>query len=151
MPQSLLTYRGTVYPWHCDHVGHMNVMWYVGKFDEATWQLFNMLGITPTLLRTEQRGMATVDQHISYIQELHAGAVVAVRSTLMEIKARSLRFVHEMTNEESGDVVARTTVKAVHLDTAVRKSCAFPDAVVVKAASFVAASVLTEHPGRESL
>jgi acyl-CoA thioesterase FadM len=31
------TYRGTVYPWHCDHIGHMNVMWYVGKFDEATW------------------------------------------------------------------------------------------------------------------
>jgi acyl-CoA thioesterase FadM len=31
------TYRGVVYPWHCDHMGHMNVMWYVGKFDEATW------------------------------------------------------------------------------------------------------------------
>ena len=30
------TYRGTVYPWQCDHVGHMNIMWYVGKFDEAT-------------------------------------------------------------------------------------------------------------------
>ena len=31
------TYRGTVYPWQCDHVGHMNIMWYVGKFDEANW------------------------------------------------------------------------------------------------------------------
>lgn len=31
----LVTYVGTVYPWQCDHVGHMNVMWYVGKFDEA--------------------------------------------------------------------------------------------------------------------
>ena len=26
------TYRGIVYPWHCDHMGHMNVMWYAGKF-----------------------------------------------------------------------------------------------------------------------
>jgi hypothetical protein len=34
------TYRGTVYPWQCDHVGHMNIMWYVGKFDEANWNLF---------------------------------------------------------------------------------------------------------------
>jgi acyl-CoA thioester hydrolase len=32
----ILAYRGTIYPWHCDHMGHMNVMWYVGKFDEAT-------------------------------------------------------------------------------------------------------------------
>ena len=34
----IVTYRGTVFPWHCDHMGHMNVMWYTGKFDEATWQ-----------------------------------------------------------------------------------------------------------------
>jgi acyl-CoA thioester hydrolase len=26
------TYRGAIYPWHCDHMGHMNVMWYVGKY-----------------------------------------------------------------------------------------------------------------------
>jgi len=31
-----ITYRGLVYPWHCDHMGHMNVMWYTGKFDEAS-------------------------------------------------------------------------------------------------------------------
>jgi len=35
--QSAATYCGTVYPWQCDHVGHMNIMWYVGKFDEANW------------------------------------------------------------------------------------------------------------------
>jgi acyl-CoA thioester hydrolase len=45
------TYRGTVYPWQCDHVGHMNIMWYVGKFDEANWNLFARLGLTPTYLR----------------------------------------------------------------------------------------------------
>lgn len=22
-----LSYQGVVYPWHCDHMGHMNVMW----------------------------------------------------------------------------------------------------------------------------
>ena len=35
----LLETRGTVYPWHCDHMNPMNVMWYGGKFDEATWNL----------------------------------------------------------------------------------------------------------------
>ena len=84
MTEALLTYRGTVYPWHCDHVGHMNVMWYVGKFDEASWQLFNALGLSRAYLRSAQRGMAAVDQHISYLQELHAGAVVCVRSRVLE-------------------------------------------------------------------
>ena len=58
--EPLLTYRGAVYPWHCDHVGHMNVMWYVGKFDEATWNLFGLLGLTPQFLRESGRGMAAV-------------------------------------------------------------------------------------------
>lgn len=44
-----ITYRGVVYPWQCDHMGHMNVMWCVGKFDEATWQFFSTFGLTPVL------------------------------------------------------------------------------------------------------
>jgi acyl-CoA thioester hydrolase len=138
MAEPLLTYRGTVYPWHCDHVGHMNVMWYAGKFDEATWQFFNALGMTPSFLRTAKRGMAAVDQHISYIQELHAGDVVTVRTALLEIKEKSIRFVHEMTHDETNEVVARSTLKAVHLDTEARKSCAFAEAIAAKAASMLA-------------
>lgn len=139
MSEALLTYRGTVYPWHCDHVGHMNVMWYVGKFDEATWHFFNLLGLSPSFLRTARRGMAAVDQHISYVQELHAGDVVTVRTTLLEIKEKSIRFVHEMTNDDGGAAVARTTLKGVHVDTDARKSCAFPDFVVAKATAMLAA------------
>jgi acyl-CoA thioester hydrolase len=132
MSQSLLTYRGTVYPWHCDHVGHMNVMWYVGKFDEATWQLFCAMGLTPSYLRSSNRGMAAVDQHISYLKELHAGDVITIRSMLLELKEKSLRFVHEMTNDETGEVAARTTLKGVHLDTIARTSSAFAEAIVLK-------------------
>ena len=105
--EPLLTYRGTVYPWHCDHVGHMNVMWYVGKFDEATWQFFNALGLTPRYLRSARRGMAAVDQHISYLRELHAGDVVSVRTRLIGFKEKSVQFVHEMSEDEQGEVVAQ--------------------------------------------
>ena len=140
MTEALLTYRGTVYPWHCDHVGHMNVMWYVGKFDEATWHFFNALGLTPTYLRTDSRGMAAVDQHISYIHELLAGDVVSVRTTLLEFKEKSLRFVHEMVLDETNEVAARTTLKGVHMDTVARKSCAFPEAIAAKADAMLASA-----------
>ena len=42
------TFRGVVYPWHCDHMGHMNLTWYAGKFDEATWNLLSLIGLTAT-------------------------------------------------------------------------------------------------------
>ncbi|MBL8483319.1 MAG: acyl-CoA thioesterase [Rhodocyclaceae bacterium] len=134
----MLTYRGTVYPWHCDHVGHMNVMWYVGKFDEGTWQFFNAIGLTPAYFREAKRGMAAVEQQISYLRELHAGAIVSVETTVLEVHARRIVFRHEMRNDASGEVAARTTLTAVHLDTDARKSCAFPDAVVAAANALIA-------------
>jgi hypothetical protein len=33
MKEMPITHQGVVYPWQCDHVGHMNVTWYVGKFE----------------------------------------------------------------------------------------------------------------------
>ena len=135
MIASEITYRGTVYPWHCDHVGHMNVMWYVGKFDEGTWNFFFPLGITPAYLRENKRGMAAVDQHIEYKRELHAGDVVTVRTTLLELAGKKVRFRHEMVNEATGEISAVTTLIAVHMDTEARKACAFPAEIVDRAAT----------------
>ncbi len=137
MADRLLTYRGTVYPWHCDHVGHMNVMWYVGKFDEATWHLFNALGLTPSRLRHEGRGMAAVDQHITYARELHAGDVVSIRTAVLEVSGKSLRFEHVMQNDGSGEIAATTRIKAVHLDTTARRSCPFDPGIVTTARNFM--------------
>jgi acyl-CoA thioester hydrolase len=133
----LLTYKGSVYPWHCDQMGHMNVMWYVGKFDEATWHLFQAIGITPTLLRENNRGMAAVEQQISYKRELLAGDIVNVYSEVLEIKDRVLRFHHEMRKADTDEVAATTTLTGVHLDKAARRACAFPPEVREKAAAFI--------------
>ena len=140
MSEATVTYRGAVYPWHCDHVGHMNVMWYVGKFDEATWNLFQRVGITPAYLRGNQRGMAAVDQHIEYKRELKAGDVVSVRSEVLELGDKKIRFRHEMVNEDTGAVAAVTTLLGVHMDTQARKACPFPPELVEKARAFAPAA-----------
>src|SRR5436190_1365491 len=100
------TYRGTVYPWQCDHIGHMNIMWYVGKFDEANWNMFARLGLTPSYLRQSGRGMAGVQQNISYKRELFAGDIIEVTSKLLELRDKSIRFLHEMRNAETGEIAA---------------------------------------------
>ena len=83
MSEWIMTYRGVVYPWHCDHIGHMNVMWYTGKFDEACWQLLSQLGLTPSRFAQDGTGMAAVEQHIQYKRELHAGDAVTIQSALV--------------------------------------------------------------------
>ena len=134
MGARFLTYKGTVYPWHCDEMGHMNVMWYVGKFDEATRHFFHALGLTPAFLRENKRGMAAVEQTIQYKRELLAGDIVTVHSVLLEIKDKSVRFSHEMRKADTGEVAATTTLTGVHIDTVARRACAFPEGVREKAA-----------------
>lgn len=129
MEKLVETYRGVVYPWHCDHMGHMNVMWYVGKFDEGTWNLFATFGITPAFLREQHRGMAAVRQDIAYRRELHPGDLVAVRSGLLEVRDKAVTFVHEMKNEHSGEVAAATVLTGVLIDSRTRKSCPLPEEI----------------------
>ena len=140
MSSRLLTYRGVVYPWQCDHMGHMNVMWYVGKFDEATWNLFLALGLTPTFLRENGRGVAAVEQVISYKKELLAGETVSVFSGVVEVKERVLRFLHEMHNGETDELVATTLQTTVHIDAVARKAVALPADVAAKAREFTTSS-----------
>ncbi len=133
----LLTYKGTIYPWHCDHMGHMNVMWYVGKFDEATWHLLHTVGLTPDYLRANNRGMVAAEQTIRYKRELLAGDLITVHSTVIEVKDRSIKFAHEMRKLDTDEVAATTTLAGVHLDTVARRACAFPDAIKQRAVAML--------------
>jgi acyl-CoA thioester hydrolase len=144
--QGVLTARGTVYPWQCDHMGHMNVMWYVGKFDEGTWQLFTLLGLTPTFLREHDRGMAAVQQELSYHHELRAGAVISVYSRVLEVREKVIRFSHAMHNDETHERAATTTITGVYLDTHLRKARALPDDVRALARQFAQSHGGDENP-----
>ena len=137
MAELPITYRGVVYPSQCDHMGHMNVMWYVGKFDEASWQLLTSLGLAPSRLRDENRGIVGVEQHIEYKRELRAGDVVTVRSAVLEVKEKVIRLLHEMTNDETGEVAAITRLVTVYFDTAARKSVALPADVRERAVGMI--------------
>jgi acyl-CoA thioester hydrolase len=134
---AVVSYRGTVQPWHCDHMGHMNVMWYVGKFDEGTWVFFTTLGITPSYMRDEHRGMSAVQQNIAYRREVVAGECIEVRTTLIEIRERAIRFRHDMYVVETGEIAATCELTGVHIDRAARKSCPFPEAIRAAALRFL--------------
>jgi acyl-CoA thioester hydrolase len=134
------TYRGAVYPWQCDHIGHMNVMWYTAKFDEANWNMFARIGITPAYLREGSFGMAALQQTITYKRELLAGDVVEVTSRLIELRERTVRFEHVMRNAATGEIAAACEIVGAHLDRHARKACPFPAAIRERAGPFIAAA-----------
>jgi acyl-CoA thioester hydrolase len=121
------TYRGVVYPNQLDHMEHMNVQWYTSKFDEGTWHLFSSVGLTSKYFRENNRGMAAVEQKIRYKAEALAGDLLVIESSIIEIKDKSIKFVHKMCNSESGAEIANSELVAVHFDRELRKACSLPD------------------------
>jgi acyl-CoA thioester hydrolase len=127
MLEQRITHRSVVQSWQCDHMGHMNVMWYVGKFDDGTWNLLASIGLTPTYLRERKRLMVAVDQCITYRRELLAGDLITVESDVLAVRSSSVRFMHRMRNVETGELASLMILTGVHLDATVRKSCPLPD------------------------
>jgi acyl-CoA thioester hydrolase len=126
---SIETYRGFVYPSVTDHMGHMNVQSYTGRFDEATWQFLAHLGLTPSFLKCNDRGAVAVDQHTQYKREVLAGSLLHVRTELTALGRTSIRFVHHMFDSETNEEVATTELVGVYFDTAIRASTPLPASV----------------------
>jgi acyl-CoA thioester hydrolase len=137
MAEPIITYRGTVYPWHCDHMGHMNVMWYVGKFDEATWHILAATGATASRMRTAGFGLVAVEQHIEYKREILAGDLLTIRSSILEVKEKSVRFVHEMTKDDTQELAAKMLVIGVCIDTNARKAMPLPRDILERTLALV--------------
>lgn len=123
------TYRGVVRPAEQDHMDHMNVQFYTGKFDEATWHLFSAAGLTNAYFQKENKGMAAVLQTTNYKAEAVAGDLLICRSEIIEAKEKTIRFIHHMINPETDVLLATSELVAVHLDRVARKSCAFPESI----------------------
>lgn len=145
MYRAIETYRGFVYPWSIDHVGHMNVQFYTARFDEATWQFLNRLGLSPSHFKSSGHSAVAADQRTQYKREVLSGSLLHVTTELLELGRKSLRFVHRMYDSETMEEVASTELVGVYFDLTRRTSDELPEFVRENAVS------LTLKPGRTSL
>src|SRR5262252_2043970 len=100
MYRSFETYRGVVYPWSMDHVGHMNVASYTARFDEATWHFLGKLGLTPGFLKRAGRSAVAADQKARYKREVMSGSLREVSTQGRDVGREGTRFVHRI--DDSG-------------------------------------------------
>ncbi|MGL4574485.1 MAG: acyl-CoA thioesterase [Burkholderiaceae bacterium] len=133
------TYRGFVYPWCIDHVGHMNVQSYVARFDEASWHFLARLGLTPSFLAAHNRSLVALDQRIQYRREVLAGSLLDVNTELLALGGKTLRYLHRMCNSETAEEVASMDLLVGYLDKSARKTVPLPDVVVARARAVLGA------------
>ena len=122
--------RGVVHPWHHDQFGHMNVRWYAHFFDDATFHLYAMAGMSLQTLQ-EAHGVHTVSASAttSFIKELKAGDLVAIEGGISRIGGKSVTLTMRMRHADTGELHATYDLVEVFFEPEARKSTAIPPAV----------------------
>lgn len=130
-------YRGVVYPWDCDHLGHLNVKNYTGMFDQAAFHLQHILGLTPVDLRDS--GTTAVDaQHtVRFLSEQLAGSLIVIDGALTKIGTKSFTCTYRMRNMETGDVAATAEIVSVYFSLETRASKEIPPELRSQLESFL--------------
>ena len=121
------TYVGVIYPQYIDHMGHMNVQFYVALFDQATWILFDRVGLSLLYFTSHARGMAALEQHMQYHREVFAGTVVTITSEIVSVFDKTVRFRHIM--RDHAEVAATCDMVGAHLDRVAHKAIPFPSEI----------------------
>lgn len=129
------TYRGVVFPWLADQMGHLTTSRYVEMFDVASYHLFHRLnlGHFPQL----GVGLADVRHEIDYLAEVPVGGLVLIRSGVVGMKRTSIRARHIM-SDVGGDLThAVLEAVTVRFDLAARKSMPLDPGFAERAAPYL--------------
>lgn len=122
MSEARVTYRGVIYPWQCDAMGHFTTRYYMAAFDEAAWHFLWEAGFDPATIEKEHIGWADVRHEIEYLSELREGDLFQVESRPLKLGNTSV--VYEMALKPVGNdtVCARLTATTVQFDLKRRRS-----------------------------
>ena len=106
MGQWIESIRGIVGPEDCDVNRHMNVRGYFEQFGEASGYLLKRVGLYYSDVVESGCGMGTVVNTIRYRSELVDGDPYVIQSAFVRIGRSSVRYVHKMINETTGELSA---------------------------------------------
>jgi acyl-CoA thioester hydrolase len=116
------TFRGVVFPWHCDSMGHMSVQHQMPLLDSAVYHLLGEFGPLVDLLEGRRVGWADVRHEITYHHELVAGDLIILRGGLISFGNSSIRHRTELSRRCDGRVCTVMEGVTVRFDLDARKS-----------------------------
>ena len=123
--KKILTYKGAVMTWECDSNGHMNVMYYINKFENAGRNLSLEMGVSK--LMSKEIGFVVLEQTIKYLKEVFEDDLLYVESSLVSFSNKAFTMRHEMYNGLTKEKVSTMDVVGVLFDKVNRKAIPIPE------------------------
>ncbi len=105
-----------------DYNGHMNESRYGQVISDAGDIVMQMIGADQAYIDS---GLSyfTVNNHITFRNETHAGEEIYVRTQVLQAEGKKLRMYHEMHRKSDDDLLATCNQLLIHVSLETRRSC----------------------------
>ena len=113
--------RDAVKPSEVDAAGRITLPAAIHRFSAANGHVLAAFGLSPKYMRDNDRGFSTFEFQLGFEAGVRAGDPLTVRSALTHVGNSSMRILHVMTDERSGERVATLEQSGVQLDLAARR------------------------------
>ena len=115
------TARDAVKPSEVDAAGRITLPAAIHRFSAANGHVLAAFGLSPKYMRDNDRGFSTFEFQLGFEAGVRAGDPLLVRSALTHVGNSSMRILHVMTDERSGERVSTLEQSGVQLDLAARR------------------------------
>jgi acyl-CoA thioesterase FadM len=132
------TTRDAVKPGEVDDHGRLALSAAIHRFSAANGHVIAAFGMTPRYMREQNRGFSTFEFQLAFESGVRAGDPLLVQSALTHVGASSMRILHVMTDERSGERVATLEQSGVHLDMDARRGTPLPETLRAEALTLLA-------------
>ena len=129
--QPVTTWSGEVAHEWVDYNGHLRDAFYLLLFSLATDALMERIGLDAAGRASTGHTLYTLETHLNYVQEVHEGAAVEVRTQVLGMDAKRLHLFHTLHRQDSGALLATNeqmlaNIDASHAETGPRTAPFFP-------------------------
>ena len=115
-----------------DYNGHFNMAYYNVLLDRDSDVSLALLGLGPEYVKRTGNSYFTLEAHISYLRELHAGDTVTIATQILDFDAKRLHYVQTMRHAIAGWVACISENIVMHVDMTTKKSSPMPADILEK-------------------
>ena len=134
---AFISCKSAVNTWDLDYEEMGSSQFKIGCVSDAATHLFTYCGADFNWRNEYDIGSAALDYSVRYFKDAPLGMAVTMHTNFTKIGNKSLKFIHHMVDDSTGDVIMDIEIVAVLFDLKKRKSLVVPEDFRIKASKLV--------------
>ena len=135
--EAFISCKSAVNTWDLDYEEVGSSQFKIGCVSDAATHLFTYCGADFNWRNEYDIGSAALDYSVRYFKDAPLGMAVTMHTNFTKIGNKSLKFIHHMVDDSTGDVIMDIEIVAVLFDLKKRKSLVVPEDFRIKASKLV--------------